>query len=240
MMPNTVALTAFERLLCASSNRFGTALLLLVAWVTAGDGEISSEERQEMNEIARSGAHEREVDTLLAVANRGDIDEIQLACEVVRKGISDELSKRMAFLEMLIGVALADGYLRTPEAYILRFIADVIQLDAQHLGRAFKQITGKPFPQPGNLSSAQWWGTRSPGSTQSSGTAPPNVRRLKALALLGLDEGATVAEIKSAFRRMSQVHHPDRFAALGAEAVAAASATFRRIKEAFDYLTQNA
>ncbi len=51
--------------------------------------------------------------------------------------------------------------------------------------------------------------------------------------MLGLEEGATEDDIRAAYRRLSLVHHPDRY---GADAVRAATDTFRRIQAAFDLL----
>lgn len=56
------------------------------------------------------------------------------------------------------------------------------------------------------------------------------------MALLGLDEGAPKEEIRRAFLRISKVHHPDHYAAHGAEAAHEAELVFRRIKEAYDFL----
>ncbi|WP_405418779.1 hypothetical protein [Marinobacter flavimaris] len=42
------------------------------------------------------------------------------------------------------------------------------------------------------------------------------------------------------YRRLAQIHHPDRFTALGEESVAAASQTFVRIREAYEYLVKYA
>jgi DnaJ like chaperone protein len=62
------------------------------------------------------------------------------------------------------------------------------------------------------------------------------IARIKALALLGLDEGATEEAIRQAFRRVSKIHHPDHFQTLGEEATLEATRTFLRIKEAHDFL----
>ena len=102
------------------------------------------------------------------------------------------------------------------------------------------------MPKPSDPSSADWWqaqedakragGKRTESTTGTAGDG----RRTKALATLGLEEGATFEEIKAAYRRLASVHHPDRFAALGKEATATATATFQRIQSAYDYLTANA
>jgi DnaJ like chaperone protein len=58
--------------------------------------------------------------------------------------------------------------------------------------------------------------------------------------VLGLEHGASIEEVKRAYRRLAQVHHPDKFAALGKEAVAAATSTFQRIQDAYQYLVNHA
>ncbi|MEM7204102.1 MAG: J domain-containing protein [Planctomycetota bacterium] len=62
------------------------------------------------------------------------------------------------------------------------------------------------------------------------------VQRIKDLATLGLDEEAGLQAIEGAFRRLVRVHHPDRFAGRGAEAVEAAGRSFRLLREAFERL----
>lgn len=69
---------------------------------------------------------------------------------------------------------------------------------------------------------------------------PPNDRTLRALDILGLDADATRSEIKKAYRRLAQTHHPDRFFALGESDVASASLRFQKIKKAYEYLMQDA
>jgi DnaJ like chaperone protein len=55
-------------------------------------------------------------------------------------------------------------------------------------------------------------------------------------AALGVPQDATNEEIKGAYRRLAREHHPDRAAHQGPEAVAAASARFRAIHEAYETL----
>lgn len=51
---------------------------------------------------------------------------------------------------------------------------------------------------------------------------------------LGLTPEATDDEVKTAFRRLASVHHPDRVAQLGAGAQELAARTFREIKDAYE------
>ncbi|SDG34910.1 DnaJ domain-containing protein [Onishia taeanensis] len=66
--------------------------------------------------------------------------------------------------------------------------------------------------------------------------SPNDPRAHRALAVLGLPPGANRAEIRKAYRRMAQTHHPDRFYAQGEARMATASQRFQRIKNAYEYL----
>ncbi|WP_192035056.1 DnaJ domain-containing protein [Halomonas sp. YLGW01] len=65
---------------------------------------------------------------------------------------------------------------------------------------------------------------------------PHDAQARRALAVLGLSPGANRGEIRRAYRRMAQTHHPDRFFAEGEARMATASRRFQRIKNAYDYL----
>ncbi|WP_148254496.1 DnaJ domain-containing protein [Aidingimonas lacisalsi] len=67
---------------------------------------------------------------------------------------------------------------------------------------------------------------------------PPNDRTRRALAVLGLEPGASRNEIRKAYRRLAQLHHPDRVFAKGEAMTASASQRFQRIKKAYDYLME--
>lgn len=55
---------------------------------------------------------------------------------------------------------------------------------------------------------------------------------------LGLTEGASDDEVRTAFRRLAAEHHPDRSASLGPEAAAAAAEKFRLVKDAYEAIKQ--
>ncbi|WP_336268631.1 MULTISPECIES: J domain-containing protein [Halomonadaceae] len=75
-------------------------------------------------------------------------------------------------------------------------------------------------------------------SRQQRASPPPPDRTTRALSILGLNPGATRIEVRHAYRRMAQLHHPDRYYSESEQQVALASARFQRIKNAYDYLMQ--
>ncbi|APX92290.1 hypothetical protein BWR19_04695 [Halomonas sp. 1513] len=73
---------------------------------------------------------------------------------------------------------------------------------------------------------------------RSDQAPPPGDRTRHALVVLGLQPGASRSEIRRAYRRLAQTHHPDRVFTQGEARVASASLRFQRIKNAYEYLME--
>lgn len=240
MPSNKPYFTPFEKILTANGNRSGTSLLLLLVWISACDGQIKEREKALLVDIANKTNHGHELASLIEMAIWRDVESLQLACEILKRLPAKD--DREHILELGIGMAIADGSLSPSENHILRFLADAMGIGRDGLVRSFLQITGRKPPVPTDLSDAAFWRLRNQKSTRPKQDAPKVFTKdeIKAFGVLGLDEGSSAEEIKAAFRRLTQVHHPDRYAHLGSEAVEAASASFRRIKQAYDTLIAHA
>lgn len=215
----------------------GVALLLLLAWVAHSDGEATAEEMSEIKRMAEACSHGSGVGNILSIVGEMRATDLQLACEILREASTPSNSRLI--VQMALLVALADGYLRVGEAHIVRLIADTVGVDQAELDGIFRQVSGHPLPEAGDSGSRHYWQKRGVNPPQT-GRHGSTVERIKAYALLGLDDGAGSDEIKSAFRRLAQVHHPDRYSELGPEAVEAATESFRRMKTAYDFLLAHA
>lgn len=64
------------------------------------------------------------------------------------------------------------------------------------------------------------------------------MNRTEALRMLGLDEGATDEDIKTAYREMAQILHPDRFAS-NKKLQDRATEQFKNLQQAYDCLTRH-
>jgi DnaJ like chaperone protein len=248
-MVQAAALSPFEMLLARSGNPLGTAVLLILAWIAASDGEVEEAEHRQLEEIARASEHAAVVDSIIACAKGCDLRSLQLACELLREHFPGE--KAALFVEMAVGLVVADGFMRPSENFILRFIADLMGVNRSRLNSIFMETTGRELPEPSDPSSAAYWQAheraRRNDDNEASGSSEQNQRRasldaraMRAYAVLGLEDGASIEEVKRAYRRLAQVHHPDKFSALGKEAVAAATNTFQRIQDAYQYLVDHA
>lgn len=234
----SIIVVTFASILERTNNPVAPSILLVLAWIAASDGQMAGEELATLRELAEASQSQAMLDEVIELACRGGVDDLHHAC-IVLKHLP--LEQRRLCLQMAIGMALADSFLTIGEGHILRLLTDVVSIPQHELEKAFKDVTGAPLPQPGDPSSLEWWRSRERRSQRHpphSSTNRPDVQRLKDLACLGLDEGASEQEIKAAYRRMAKVHHPDRFMSLGPEAVKMAEATFRRIQAAYERLVE--
>ena len=77
-------------------------------------------------------------------------------------------------------------------------------------GRGADALAALPFLLPLAIN---WWRGRAPsqaGPQARPAPAGPRMSRAEALQVLGLQEGATEAEIRAAWLRLMQAAHPDR------------------------------
>ncbi|MAM59248.1 MAG: molecular chaperone DnaJ [Salinicola sp.] len=103
------------------------------------------------------------------------------------------------------------------------------QADAQRRERARQEEASRQEQQ---RRQRQW--------QQAAGIPQPHYRIRLALQVLELDEHASSTDIKRAYRRLAQRHHPDRFHGQGDLRISLASQRFQRIKNAYDLLMQHA
>ena len=314
----------FELLLLKSRSQVDTATLLLLGWVLVHRQHVSEgQRRRRLAQVTSQFRHGHELGPVMSIAHSQDLHAIQLAAEVVRKECSKERS--LSVMHQAITVATDDGDISLANHYILRFLADLLNVAPATLGTLFQELTGQPLRQPEDPSRDAYWQAHDPDyyarkareeaeaaqrakasqaeqeqqqrakadkqqekkqkqqekkqqkedarrakarAEQSSAeqarqeqarqerarqeqarqeesrrrqqrsSPPPPDRTTRALAVLGLTPGASKTDVRRAYRRMAQLHHPDRFYSDSEHQVALASARFQRIKNAYDYLMQ--
>ena len=222
------------------NNEARPSLALILAWIAICDDAPGEEKLQAFTGLANQWSLGQAVPSLLSIAKADCLRSIQLASEIIQLVVTD--STVSATIDVCIALAASDNYLSTPENFILRYVAKLVCTD-YYLSTRYKVVTGTELPVVGDPSSLVWWKQRegSKDEQRKSNSNPSQPRpiskeRLRALFVLGLDESATDKDIHAAYRRLSQVHHPDKYHAAGPEAVKAATETFKRINAAFDLL----
>ncbi|MDN6180053.1 MAG: J domain-containing protein [Halomonas subglaciescola] len=281
----------FELLLLQSHSQVDTATLLLLAWVLVQRDTVSDGQRcRRLTQEAANLGHGHDLGPIMRIAARRDIQAIQLAAEVLRHSCTAE--QGLAVMHKAIAVATDDGRLSLANHYILRLLADLLQIAPATLETLFQELAGAALVSPQDPSRDAYWRAHNPEhyrrqaerdaaqaraqadarqqaehqererarrqqqesrreqarqqrereqrrhdqQRRPQASTPPPDRTLRALAVLELSPGASRSDIRLAYRRMAQLHHPDRVFSQSEQKIALASQRFQRIKKAYDYL----
>ena len=213
-----------------------------MAWIASSDGDLATQESEYLHGIGKELGSQDFVEGLIELGAQADQLDLAVAGEVLRKGLTSK-GKEM-FFQVCAGLTLADGVVRFSEMYILHAIVDLFVLSPTVVEEVYQGVAARPFPwKLGDTSRQDYWRSGhsdgkssedSSGGRHKSPKSGTKYTQEEALAVLGLKLGATQTEIKSSFRRLTVLHHPDKFEQLGPEAVAAANVIFMRIKAAYE------
>ena len=151
----------FELLLLKSRSQVDTATLLLLAWVLVHRQHVSEgQRRRRLAQVTAQFRHGHELGPVMSIAHSQDLHAIQLAAEVVRKECGSERS--LSVIHQAITVATDDGELSLANHYILRFLADLLNIAPTTLNTLFKELTGTPLAAPEDPSRDAYWQAHDP------------------------------------------------------------------------------
>ncbi|MEL0641487.1 co-chaperone DjlA [Pseudoalteromonas aliena] len=148
------------------------------------------------------------------------------------------------FLEIQIQMAFSDGVLAEQEKQLLHEVSKQLGISKTHFAFVLKRYQAEfNFRQHQQRFKQQQ--SESNSYREGSGHhVPPNdnMDRVQALALLGLNEGATTREIKVAYRKLMAQHHPDKLVSQGLpkHMMELAVKKSQDIQAAYEYLKQAA
>jgi len=201
---------------------FFKSTFAIMGHIAKADGQVSQEEIQMaqrvMAQMELSGDMKKDA---IAEFNRGksegfnldgELDEFKQTCQHQKNLI------RM-FIEVQLQGAFADGVLDDAEDKILLHICGRLGIPSF----AYEQLKRM-------LGASQ-----RRGAHQQSGSTPE-----EAYAILGVEESATDAEVKKAYRRLISQHHPDKLVSKGLpdEMMKMAKEKTQEITEAYDTLRE--
>ena len=123
------------------TNDVRLAACALLVELASVDGEFSTVERQRIVDILQRhfGVDAAGAESLIAEAtqaSRGSVDDFVFTRQVVR---DYDLAQRMVLAELMWQVVLADGTVAGDESYLMRKLANLLQLEPAFLAEARKR-----------------------------------------------------------------------------------------------------
>lgn len=208
---------------------FFTATFSVMGHIAKADGRVTEQEialaRAVMAHMRLDGQQRRAAINLF---NEGKADGFDL--DGVLRQFRRECQRRTTLLQMFVEIqvqaAYADGVMDATERAILLRICDVLGVDRalfaqiEAMVRAARQFAG--------------------GGASAGGRVPPHATTASALrdayAMLGVGAGASDDEVKRAYKRLMNQHHPDKLVAKGLpeEMIRLATQKTQEIKQAYD------
>ena len=202
---------------------FFTATFAVMGHLAKADGLVTHDEirlaARVMDEMQLSDTHRRLAQRLFREGRSPDfpvgevLDQLRRECRYSSNLIT-------MFVEILVHAAYADGELHAQERALLESICARLRLPAGELERLEAMVRAELHARGGKPSDA--------------------LSAADAYAILGVDEDCSDAELKRAYRRMMNRHHPDKLVAKGLpeEMMQVATEKTREIKAAYDRLKE--
>ncbi len=210
---------------------FFTATFSVMGHVAKVDGKVTADEialaRAVMMQMALSEAQMRFAQDLFSRGKQADFD-----LDGVLAQFRQECHRRQTLLQMFLEIQLhaayADGALDARERALLTHLASQLGFSAAHLAQLEALVRAQR--QPGQ-------NHRDSGRDHARNPAQPAGLSLSdAYRALGVPAAASDAEVKKAYRRLMNQHHPDKLVSKGLPEEMMKMATMRtqEIKAAYE------
>jgi DnaJ like chaperone protein len=190
--------------------------------IAKADGRVSEAEiRAARGIMSRMKLSPSQVQAAIQLFTAGKAQGWPLERELARldSAVGSQHSLRRAFLEIQMEAALADGGLSTVARELLWRVANALRLGRVEMAQIEALLRlGRSF--------------------RGAGGSPCRPSADEAYRMLGVEAGASDAEVKLAYRRLMNQHHPDKLRARGMpeSMLPVAETRTREIRAAWDTL----
>ena len=204
---------------------FFTATFSIMGYLAKADGRVSEQEihtaRHVMSQMRLSEEQKAAAMHLFNEGKQADFP-FEDVLEQFRRECARRTNLLQMFLEIMISTAMADGVLHANEQKLLYQISDHLHYPRKFFDRLLSMVQGQQ---------------QYAHSAQGAG----RVSLDDAYAVLGVDKSATDAEIKKAYRRLMNQHHPDKLVSKGLpeEMMTIAKEKTQEIKAAYEDIKQS-
>jgi DnaJ like chaperone protein len=197
---------------------FFTATFSVMGHVAKADGKVTPEEialaNTIMDQMQLSHDQRKTAKKLFQEGKDASfpVDDVLIQ---FRQECHRRLNLIQIFLEIQISIAMSDGQLHRNEKGVIFHIGQLLGFDHNHIENLFRFTAGAAGSHDNKKQSTY-----------------------DAYAILGVSKSASKAEIKKAYRRLMNQHHPDKLVAKGLpeEMIKIATEKTQEIRKAYDLI----
>lgn len=203
---------------------FFTATFSVMGHLAKADGRVSDDEIAMARQVmAQMQLNDEQKKTAINLFNMGKQPEFQLdeAMSQFKRECHRRQNLIQMFLEIQMSTAIADGHIDDNEQQVLRQIASSLGVAPQVFEQLLRMVGAQQsYQQPGQS---------------------PAVKLDEAYAILGVEKSASDAEVKKAYKRLMNQHHPDKLVAKGLpeEMMKMATEKTQEIKQAYEHIKES-
>jgi DnaJ like chaperone protein len=240
----------------ALQHHFIEATFLIMGYLAKSDGRVSERELQTARLImSQLGLNEAQTIEAMRHYNQGKLlsqDALSSLLDKLKLDCQHDANVLSYFMEIQLVAAFAKGEVSKQKLQFLKEISQKIDLPYSRFERLWEeQQARQAFQQfytfyEQAASQAEWGGRSTQGNGRYQGQQysaghrrGPNPNALHdAYQLLGVNASASPAEIKTAYRRLMNQHHPDKLTARGLseKMVQMAKEKTQQIRAAYDLI----
>ena len=204
---------------------FFTATFSIMGAVAKSDGRVTEDEIQMAKQVMlQMQLSQEQTDTAIRLFNEGKDPGFRLddVLDQFRKECHRRRNLLQMFMEIQIATAMADGVVQKEEREILIHIGDRLGFSLHHIDTLLRMVQAQ-----------QQYGYRQAGGQQTTRATLSD-----AYAVLGLNKSANDSEVKKAYRRLMNQHHPDKLVSKGLpeEMIKIATEKTQEIKLAYEQI----
>lgn len=200
-------------------------LLILFAAIMKADGRVMRTELIYVSEALKKLYPPEQlpelIDELKEILHQNL--SIEDACDEITAQYS--LQSRISILYMLVGLAQADGIVDSQERYLLYQIAARFHINATYVDAFMRGNSSYSYNSSSSYNSQS--GYYPPRGSQNVGDP---------YKVLGIEPTASNAQVKSAYRKLVNTWHPDRFQNKSEEEINKATEKFKEIQSAYEVI----
>ncbi|MGE5154399.1 MAG: co-chaperone DjlA [Bdellovibrio bacteriovorus] len=227
--------------------RFLETTFAVMGHLAKSDGRVSEQEiayaESVMGRMGLSPALRRAAILFFGQGKTAAFELLPALTELRQAGLGQG-ALRQIFLEVQMGAAYADGDPTPTQREILERIRHALQVPAATFARVERlillqqRVLGGAWGRGGSDDPGSTG--RGPGTGGSRTGSAGTLSLAGAYATLGVEPGASETEVKRAYRRLMNRHHPDKLIARGApeEALKLASQRTQEIRRAYETITR--